>query len=129
MQKPKPTDSLKNIIAFEQAKVHQILGYRQMKSKLKQKYGLIVSANKILKIMRESQLLSCIRRKKSKMACHLANEKLIATNVLNRNFTSQKPGQKYATDITYIPIPNSMVYVSVILDLFNLYYPMGKILT
>jgi putative transposase len=53
------------------------------------------------------------------VSCHLANEKLLADNVLDRNFTSQKPGEKYATDITYIPIPNSMVYVSVILDLFN----------
>lgn len=118
-QKPKQTDSLKDIIAFEQAKVRQILGYRRMKIKIKQHYGLHVSANKILKIMRENNLLSCIRRKKAKMACHLANERLLATNVLNRDFTSEKPGEKYATDITYIPIPNSMVYVSVILDLFN----------
>lgn len=69
--------------------------------------------------MRENQLLSHIRRKKSKLACHLANEKLIAGNILNRDFSSQEPGKKYVTDITYIPSPNSMVYVSVILDLFN----------
>lgn len=119
MQKPKQADSLKEMIAFEQAKARWILGYRQMKIKLKHRYGLNVSANKILKIMRENKLLSCIRRKKFKMACHLASEKLIAANVLDRNFTSNKPDEKYVADITYIPIPNSMVYVSVILDLFN----------
>ncbi|WP_378957253.1 IS3 family transposase [Pelosinus sp. sgz500959] len=118
-QKPKQVDSLKDLIAFEQAKVRQILGYRQMKIKLYQNYGLIISANKVLKIMRENQLLACIRRKKIKLNRQLAKENLVAANVLSRNFTSTRPGEKYATDITYIPIPNSMVYVSVILDLFN----------
>jgi putative transposase len=99
--------------------VYYILGYRQMKTKLKQNYGLNISANKLLKIMRDHKLLACIRRRKAKMVCHLTKDKLIAANVLNRNFISDKPGEKYATDITYIPIPNSMVYVSVILDLFN----------
>ena len=72
-----------------------------------------------MKIMRENKLQSCIRRKRQKRPCHIANDNRTATNVLDRQFICPKPNQKYVTDITYIPIPNSMVYVSVILDLFN----------
>ncbi|MFZ7134313.1 MAG: DDE-type integrase/transposase/recombinase [Eubacteriales bacterium] len=49
----------------------------------------------------------------------MRKEAITAPNILNRNFSTHKPKQKLATDITYIPIPNSMIYVSTILDLNN----------
>ena len=40
-------------------------------------------------------------------------------NLLNRDFQSGAPGQKFVTDITYIPTPRIMVYLCTIIDLFN----------
>ena len=45
--------------------------------------------------------------------------RIIVENRLHQDFRSTKPGKKYVTDITYIPIPNSMAYISVLLDLYN----------
>jgi len=107
------------IIAFEQARLCGILGYRSMKRLLKKKYQINIGGNRLLKIMRDNKLQAVIRRKRRKYQNQITREKLTAPNLLNREFTSKKPGEKYVTDITYIPIPNSMVYLSVILDLYN----------
>jgi transposase InsO family protein len=46
---------------------------------------------------------------------------LIKPNILNRDFSVSKPAEKLVTDITYIPTPNKMMYLSVIIDLFDNY--------
>ena len=38
-------------------------------------------------------------------------------NLLDRNFHQAKPNQFWVTDITYIPIPGSMLYMCAVLDL------------
>ena len=38
-------------------------------------------------------------------------------NLLNRCFDQAKPNQFWVTDITYIPIPGSMLYMCAVLDL------------
>ena len=43
----------------------------------------------------------------------------IAENLLNREFTADKPNQKWVSDITYIPVKGGHVYLAVIMDLFS----------
>ena len=43
----------------------------------------------------------------------------IADNILNRNFTADYPNQKWAADITYIPIRSGWFYLAVVMDLFS----------
>lgn len=110
---------LKEILRFEQSRLHGILGYRRMKQLLQQKYQRVINGKKLCIIMREIGVQAVIRRKKYKNPKQISQESRIVGNVLKREFATASPGKKYVTDITYIPIPNSMVYVSVILDLFN----------
>ncbi|WP_093205388.1 IS3 family transposase [Siphonobacter aquaeclarae] len=42
-----------------------------------------------------------------------------ADNVLGRNFLSEKPNQKWATDVTEFRVRDRKLYLSPILDLFN----------
>ena len=42
---------------------------------------------------------------------------LTAPNILNREFECSNIGDKYAIDITYLPIPNKMVYLTACIDL------------
>jgi putative transposase len=42
-----------------------------------------------------------------------------APNTLSRDFTAEKPNQKWVTDITYLPTLAGWVYVAVVLDLFS----------
>lgn len=89
-----------------------------MKCHLKTHNNISKSEYIIRKLMKEHHLQSKVRRKKPKYIKQ-GKEAITAPNILNRDFSTDKPKQKLATDITYIPIPNSMVYVSTILDLNN----------
>ena len=43
----------------------------------------------------------------------------LAPNVLNREFTTDGPNQKWVADITYVPTNEGWLYVAGILDLFS----------
>ena len=43
----------------------------------------------------------------------------IAPNVLQRNFKSDTPNQKWATDVTEFNVSGNKLYLSPIIDLFN----------
>lgn len=44
---------------------------------------------------------------------------LIVPNLLEQNFKTDAPNQKWVTDITYLPFGESMLYLWAILDLYN----------
>lgn len=90
-----------------------------MKMLLKHKYGLQVNHKKIYRLMKKYGLTGVIRAKKTNNMYHNNRASILAPNVLNRDFASGKPGEKYVTDITYIPYQNGMAYLSAILDLYN----------
>lgn len=48
--------------------------------------------------------------------CYIDN-RVWYPNLLNRCFDQAKPNQFWVTDITYIPIPGSMLYMCAVLDL------------
>lgn len=43
----------------------------------------------------------------------------VAPNILNRNFESSQPNQKWVTDVTQFQVNNTKLYLSPILDLYN----------
>lgn len=103
-------------------KTRKVYGYRRIKIELFRAYGLIVNNKKILRIMRDLGIKSKIRRKKFKYN----NPKTldmgrVEPNLLNRDFTSDKPNNKWVTDITYIKYNNGnkRIYLSAIEDLYN----------
>jgi putative transposase len=106
-------------IRFEHTRLHGILGYRRMTVVLRRKYQLIVSTKQVYRLMRENCLLAIIRRKKRPLQAPEKRRRIIVENRLHRNFSSPELGKKYVTDITYIPIPNSMAYISALIDLYN----------
>lgn len=106
-------------VKFEQFKNKGILGYRRMKTVLFKQHNISIGANKLRILMAKHNLQSAIRRKKYKHSSASRFEKFKADNILNREFTSHKPNEKFVTDITYIPTKNFMLYLCVIIDLFN----------
>lgn len=91
-------------------------GYRSIKEKLKEEYNLIVNHKKVLRIMQELGLKSITRRKKKNKVETLIDAK---DNILKRDFSAKKKGEKYVTDITYIPTKSTMTYLCVIMDLYD----------
>ena len=108
---------LDDIIISIYNKSNQRAGYRSVKMRLKEAYGLIVNHKKVQRIMNKYSLKSVVRTKYKKTK----EEIFIKPNILNRNFTTTKPNEKYATDITYIPTQNKTMYLSTIIDLYDNY--------
>ena len=110
----KDTDIDKLIIDIYN-KSNKRFGYRAIKSVLKNQYNLTVNHKKIQRIMNENGIHSIVRKKYRKQK----EQSIIKENLLNRDFEASKPGEKFVTDITYIPTARTMVYLCTVIDLFN----------
>lgn len=104
-------------------------GRRRIKIELKKEYNLVISEKRISRIMEKYGLYCKIRRKRYKNYPVLHKK---IPNILNRNFKANKPGIKFAIDITYIEVDKDekkWAYLCAIKDLFNgeiVCYSIGK---
>ena len=93
-----------------------ILGYRQMTIKIRRECGFLVNKKRVLRLMRILKIKSVCRKKKRSYI--RSTPQVIAENVLNREFTSSRFGEKWLTDVTEFKYGNShKAYLSAILDL------------
>lgn len=97
--------------------VKGIYGYLRMTAWLRRRYGCTVNHKRIDRLLKQAKLQSRIRRKKRffKPIC----EENKADNTLNREFTAQRPNEKWVTDITYLSVQGKFLYLSVIKDLYS----------
>ena len=100
---------------------NHILGYRRMTDWINRLNGTHYSRNRIHRLMKELNIHSVIRKKKSKYV--YSNPETTAENTLARNFNAEKPNQKWATDVTefkwYEGKAVHKLYLSAILDLYD----------
>jgi putative transposase len=108
---------LKDILLFEYKRLKGIYGYRRIKILLKKKYFIKINHKKVLRLLNEMGLKSRIRRKHGfKFIGKGIN---IYPNILNRNFKSDLPNNKWVTDISHLLFKGQKMYISVFKDLFN----------
>jgi len=93
-----------------------LYGYRRVTVELR-KLGYNLNHKTVQRLMQEMRLKSLIRIKKYKSYKGDMNE--ASPNILNRNFKSSKPNEKWVTDITEIRLFGEKLYLSPILDLYN----------
>lgn len=91
-------------------------GYRRITLELRNK-GIILNHKTVLRLMKQLGLKSLIRVKKYKS--YKGQQGKIAPNILNRKFKSERPDQKWATDLTEFNVLGQKLYLSPIIDLFN----------
>ena len=90
-------------------------GYRRVHIWL-ERNGIHCNSKTVLRVMNKYNLLSVIRRKRYvKYGEHLHRY----PNLLNRNFTAERPNQKWVTDISYIRTRQGFLYLSIIRDLYD----------
>ncbi|MBE1306070.1 IS3 family transposase [Clostridium botulinum] len=75
-----------------------ILGYRQMTIKLNREHEFHVNSKRIYRLMSILNLKSVCRKKKKNYK--KTTPQVTAENTLNRNFNSDKFGEKWLTDMT-----------------------------
>lgn len=108
-------DEIIKLIQECHSKNKKCYGYRRVTKWLKKVKGIVINKKRILRIMTENNLLSVIRRKKPFK--YKYNGNLCYENLMDRNFTTNIPNEKWVTDISYIIVPEGTLYLSAIRDL------------
>ncbi|HZK44599.1 MAG TPA: IS3 family transposase, partial [Syntrophomonadaceae bacterium] len=118
-EKEKQDELLCNLIQEYHATFDGILGYRRMTIFINRLNQQSYSKGYIHRLMRYLGISARIRRKK-------VNRKpvkpdYVAENILNRDFSAQKPNEKWLTDVTEFSIikDSRKLYLSPIMDLYD----------
>lgn len=108
-----------NLIKECQDKSNKTYGYRRVKLWLLRQTGLVINHKAVLRLMRKYNLQAEIRRRRPLYLRQ--NQMKIYENRLSRNFTANKPNEKWVTDISYIHTEQGVLYLSMIKDLYDNY--------
>ena len=91
------------------SEVNGIYGYRRMtmnvNSRLKRNYN----RKRIYRLMKSVHMQAVIRRKKKHYI--ISEPRVTAENVLNREFTADRPNEKWLTQPVHIPVQRMAVYI------------------
>ena len=98
---------------------YQSYGYRRIKYELEH-IGITVSEKVVRRIMKEEGLI-VISIKKRKYNSYLGEISPAVENIVDRDFSADKPNEKMLTDITEFNINNTKVYLSPLVDCFDGY--------
>jgi transposase InsO family protein len=76
------------------------------------------SRSHIVRIMKEEHIWA-VHRRKFRVTTDSEHSLPVAENLLARNFTADRPNEKWVSDITYIRTKEGWLYLAVIIDLFS----------
>lgn len=96
---------------------HQTYGSPRIYIELKAK-GYRCSLNRVARLMQVNNI-KAKRKKKYIITTDSKHNLPVANNVLNQEFTTVAPNEKWTTDITYIWTKQGWLYLAVVLDLFS----------
>lgn len=106
------SDQIKSIYHLHKGRY----GYRRITLHMKNE-GVIINHKTVFKLMGVLGLRSLIRRKKYRS--YRGETGIIAPNLLQRDFKSNQPCQKWATDVTEFKVKDKKLYLSPVIELFN----------
>lgn len=119
-------ERLNNRISDEIEKIHTESpdkGYRRIRDDLARYHDIKVNDKRVLRICRDRGIRSTIKYSNNGCTRQARKPQYVAANILNREFTSKKPNEKWLTDVTefhyYIGMEKHKVYLSAILDLYD----------
>jgi len=98
---------------------HQTYGYRRIQIRIQQKYGITINHKAVLRLMNKMGIRSIARRRKVYRKMKGCESYHRYPNVLDRDFTADRPNQKWVTDVTYIQTQQGWAYLSTIKDLYD----------
>lgn len=91
-------------------------GYRRITAALRQT-GEFVNHKKVQRLMQQLGLKSMVRVKKYRS--YRGQQGRIAPHVLQRQFRTARPNQKWVTDVTEFNVAGEKLYLSPMMDLYN----------
>ena len=117
MKKTDKYKEIRKIITEIFINSRETYGYRRISLVLKQK-GFILSEKVVRRIMKE-ELLLVRKPKKRKYNSYKGEISPEVPNLIDRKFHSDKPNEKWLTDITEFSLPDGKVYLSPVIDCFD----------
>jgi putative transposase len=106
-------EKIKEIHAEFEGKYGSPRIYQELRGK-----KIACSENRVARLMRENGIQAKHKRR-FRVTTKANPAHPVAPNLLNREFTAEKPNQKWTSDITYIRTKESWLYLAVVLDLFS----------
>lgn len=99
---------------------HAIYGPAKIAEALQQRDELETACrNTVSRAMKDLGLKSRVRKAFTPTTTQADPSKRPAPNTLERDFTAERPNQKWVTDITYLPTAMGWVYLAAVVDLFS----------
>ena len=114
--RPEPDAQLGQLLREQQAHVRQTYGYRRMWLWLEGQ-GIHRNPKTVLQVMKKYNALAEIRRPRKWV--NMGRQVHKYENLLNREFSVDKPNAKWVTDISYIHTGQGILYLSMIRDLYD----------
>jgi putative transposase len=81
--------------------------------------GHDIGRDQVARLMRELQIEGVSRRRKRVFTTVADPDAVRAPDLVNRNFTADRPDALWVTDLTYVPTRAGMAYVCFIVDAFS----------
>ena len=101
---------------------NSLFGVMEMYYSLRNEHDIQCGHNRVARLMCINDIKSSFRRK-ARYTYIKSTPEEIAENLLNRDFNTDKPNEKWCTDVTEIRVPftGEKLYISPILDLYDNY--------
>lgn len=116
---PDPKAERKTLIQEAYEKSHKTYGYRRITLWIRKNKGIFINHKAVLRLMNRMNIRSVARKRKIYKKMTELGTYHRYDNLLNRQFTANRPNQKWVTDITYIDTQQGWCYLSTIKDLFD----------
>ncbi len=95
---------------------HPYYGALRIQAELREAYHLRVNRKRVARLLRKYGLNAKTKRKYVKTTDSVHNW-AVCENILNRDFTAAGPGEKWVSDITYLPTRDGFRYLTTVIDL------------
>lgn len=117
-QSPRKMDDARVAGLIKQAWLESgcVYGYRKIHHELSS-WGEKSCRNRIARLMKQEKLKAQVGYKRPRY--HGGTVAAVSANLLEQNFTVERPNQTWVTDITYIRTQEGWLYLAVIIDLFS----------
>lgn len=120
MDRPDPDQDRMQLVVEAYERSRKTYGYRRIQIWIEREYGLKINHKAVLRLMKKLNIRSIARKRNP---YRLINNRYGAIhtypNLLHQNFKSNRPNEKWGTDITYIHTRQGFVYLAVIKDFFD----------
>jgi transposase InsO family protein len=120
-RKPSEREQAAEIMILHIRRLHEkyrhVYGSRRIQASL-ERDGIHCSRNRVARLMRKEGIFGQRKYKKTRTT-NSKHGNPIAANTLNRDFTANRPNEKWVADITYIPTNEGWLYLAAVMDLFS----------